>query len=249
MRLAGKTALITGSTRGIGRALAEGFAAEGATVLVHGRSDEAAREVADTIGATAMAVDLSEDGAAEELARRVGECFDSLDVLVNNAGLEAIMPIGQIDMATFDLIWRVNARFPVELAEHLLPWLKHAKNGASVINVTSIHQTMPYPHNAAYSMAKASLAMYSQTAAVELAGAGIRVNNFAPGAIETDLNREVVQSMRDQFAEWIPAGRCGSAEEMISPAVFLAGDESSYVTGTTLYADGGYMQNLVRYRP
>ena len=109
---------------------------------------------------------------------------------------------------------------------------------------------MPYPHNAAYSMTKAELAMFTKTAAVELAPDGIRVNNLAPGAVETDINREVLDEIgREKFAEWIPAGRVGQTREMVGPALFLASPASSYVTGATLYADGGYLQNLVRYRP
>jgi NAD(P)-dependent dehydrogenase (short-subunit alcohol dehydrogenase family) len=170
-------------------------------------------------------------------------------VLVNNAGMESIMSIEHMDMATFDRIWSVNVRAAVELTHLLLPLLKRS-GAASIINVTSIHDTMPYPHNAAYSMSKAALAMFTKTIAVELAPHGIRANNFAPGAVETDINRDVLQDIgHENFRQWIPAGRVAQTSEMIGPALFLASDASSYVTGATLYADGGYLQNLVRYRP
>ncbi len=135
------------------------------------------------------------------------------------------------------------------MPEDSSPPLKRSPAG-SIINITSIHQTVPYPNNAAYSMSKAALAMFTKVAALELAPRHIRVNNFAPGAVETDINRDVLDAIgRDKFQEWIPLGRVAITREMIGPALFLASNASSYVTGTTLYADGGYRQNLVRYRP
>jgi gluconate 5-dehydrogenase len=137
----------------------------------------------------------------------------------------------------------------VELTQRLLPLLKAAP-GASIINVTSIHDTVPYPGNFAYAMSKAALAMFTRSAALDLAPYGIRVNNLAPGAVATDLNREVIEAIGDEkFREWIPLGRVAQSDEMVGPAIFLASDAASYLTGATLYADGGYMQNLLRYRP
>jgi gluconate 5-dehydrogenase len=168
---------------------------------------------------------------------------------VNNAGIEPVMPLEKLELAKFDACFAVNVRAPMQLTTALLPLLK-AANGASVINVTSIHDTTPYPHNAVYSMSKAALAMFTKVAAIELAPFKIRVNNLAPGAIETDINREVIEQMgRQNFAQWIPAGRVGTVDEVVGPALFLASDAASYVTGATLYADGGYRHNLLRYRP
>jgi NAD(P)-dependent dehydrogenase (short-subunit alcohol dehydrogenase family) len=247
--LSGKTALITGSTRGIGAAIARGFAAAGARVWIHGREVDEGKALAAELGGTYVRADLAQSTAVRQLAEIVSQKSESLDILVNNAGLEIVMPIERIEMFTFDLIWKVNVRAAVELTHLLLPLLK--RSGASaIVNVTSIHETMPYPNNAAYSMAKAALAMFTKTAAVEFAPFGIRINNLAPGAVETDINREVIEQIgRDKFGEWIPAGRVAQTLDMVGPALFLASDASRYVTGTTLYADGGYLQNLVRYRP
>ena len=172
-----------------------------------------------------------------------------LDILVNNAAVEVILPFERTDLAKADEIWRLNVRAAEELTLLLLPLLK--KSGrASVINITSIHDTMPYPHNLDYNMSKAALNMLTRTLALELGPKGIRVNNLAPGPVETDLNREVIDSIgRDKFGEWVPLGRVATVDEMVGPAIFLASEASSYVNGATLYADGGYMLNLVRYRP
>jgi NAD(P)-dependent dehydrogenase (short-subunit alcohol dehydrogenase family) len=246
--LDGKVALITGSTGGIGKALAQGFAAAGARVWLHGRNAAAGAALAQQLSARFVAADLAQPSGVEQLAHEVLSSEDHLDVLVNNAGVEIIMPIEHMDMDRFDQIWRVNVRAPVQLTHLLLPALKRARG--SIINITSIHDTMPYPNNSAYSASKAALAMFTKTIAVELAPQGVRVNNFAPGAVETEINRDVIHEIgEEKFAEWIPLGRVAQTDEMIGPALFLASDASSYVTGATLVADGGYLQNLVRYRP
>lgn len=247
--LDGKVALVTGSTSGIGKAIAQGFAAAGARVWVHGRNAEAGEALAGELGGRFVRADLSVEDEVAALADAVRSAETKLDVLVNNAGVEIIMPIDQLRLTDLDMIWKVNIRAPFQLTHALLPLLRAAA-GASVINITSIHDTMPYPHNAAYSASKAALAMFTKAIAVELAPQGIRVNNFAPGAVETEINREVIHEIgEDKFREWIPLGRVAQTDEMIGPALFLASDASSYVTGTTLYADGAYLQNLVRYRP
>jgi NAD(P)-dependent dehydrogenase (short-subunit alcohol dehydrogenase family) len=246
--LDGKVALITGSTGGIGKAVAQGFAAAGARVWIHGRNAAAGTALAAELGGRFVAAELAQPDGVERLAETFLASEDRLDVLVNNAGVEIIMPIEKLDMDKFDQVWRVNVRAPFQLTHLLLPALKRARG--SVINITSIHDTMPYPNNSAYSSSKAALAMFTKTIAVELAPQGVRVNNFAPGAVETEINREVIEEIgEDKFREWIPLGRVAQTDEMIGPALFLASDASSYVTGATLYADGGYLQNLVRYRP
>ena len=166
--LSGKTALITGSTRGIGAAIARGFAAAGARVWIHGREVEEGTALAAELDGTYVRADLAQSTAVRQLAEVISQESESLDILVNNAGLEVVMPIERIDMFTFELIWKVNVRAAVELTRLLLPLLKRS-GASSIINVTSIHQIMPYPHNAAYSMAKAALAMFTKTAAIELA--------------------------------------------------------------------------------
>jgi NAD(P)-dependent dehydrogenase (short-subunit alcohol dehydrogenase family) len=183
------------------------------------------------------------------MARRVAAEEKKLDILVNNAAVEFIMPFEKTDFAKSEATWRVNVRAAQELTHALLPLLLKSGKG-SIINVSSIHDSMPYPHNLDYNMSKAALNMFSRSLALELGPKGIRVNNLSPGAVETDINKDVIDQIgRDKFGEWIPLGRVSTVQEMLGPAIFLASDASSYVNGATLYADGGYMLNLVRYRP
>lgn len=247
--LAGKVALVTGSTRGIGNAIARGYAQVGAHVWVHGRDAEAGERLAHDINGVFVQADLAQPADVQRLARTLLAAETRLDVLVHCAGLEILMPLEQARMDVFDQIWQVNVRTAVELTQLLLPLLK-APQGASIINVTSIHDQVPYPGNFAYSMSKAALAMFTKTMALDLASYQIRVNSLAPGAVATDLNREVLATIgHDAFRQWIPLGRVAQPDEMVGPAIFLASAAASYITGATLYADGGYMQHLVRYRP
>ena len=188
--------------------------------------------------------DLRDTDALDGMLRPLLDKLDRLDVLVNNAGFETHRPVEQGSREEMDAVYNVNAKAPYFLVQKLLPALKQAGK-ASIINVTSIHQRVPVRGNGYYCMAKSSLAMYTRVAALELAQYGIRVNNLAPGAILTDMNRELVEQM--DFDRWIPMQRVGRAEELAGPAVFLASEASSYVTGTTLFVDGGYSENLLRY--
>lgn len=242
--LTGKNVLITGGTRGIGLAIAKGVQEAGGKVWIHGSDRENTRKVAIENGFEFLYGDLRTPQALDELLRPFLEKEDRLDVLVNNAGFETHSLIENGEEEAMNSIYNVNTKSPYFLLQKLLPLLKSA-NGASVINVTSIHQKVPVRENGYYCMAKASLAMFTKVAALELAKYGIRVNNLAPGAILTDMNRELVEAM--DFGNWIPMERVGRADELAGPAVFLASDASSYVTGTTLYVDGGYSENLLRY--
>ena len=252
--LGGKVAVVTGSSRGIGRAIAEAFTVAGARVWFHGSSEEG-RRVADAVGQTFVPADFTSADEVRAMADTIARQEKRLDILVNNAGVEPIMPLEAMDWAKYDACFNVNVRAAVQLTTSLLPLLKIAGasgggGGASVINITSIHDSVPYPQNAVYSMTKAAVNMFTKAAAVELAPHGVRVNSLAPGAIETDINREVIDKIgREKFAEWIPAGRVGTVDEVVGPAMFLASDAASYVTGATLYADGADRHNLVRYRP
>ncbi|MPY90843.1 MAG: SDR family oxidoreductase [Luteitalea sp.] len=246
--LAGKVAMVTGSGRGIGLAIAQALTAAGARVYAHDRRVEDRQALTAPLRDRFLAADLAADEEIRGLANAFAAHEPRLDVLVNNAAVQMPQPLTVLSVEDLERTWRVNARAAVELTQYLLPQLGAAST-ASVINVTSIHETVPYAGNLAYCMAKAALSMFSRVAALELAPLGIRVNSLAPGAIETETNRDVLDAVgRERFKEWIPAGRTGHVEEVAAAALYLASPASSYVTGSTLTVDGGYSQHLVRYR-
>lgn len=247
--LKGKHVLITGSTRGIGNAFAKAFLNAGCNVWIHGRNEDKCKQVAKDLNTPYwVAADMLNENAVEIISDKINQHTGKLDILINNAAIEKINPFNKFNLKKFDETFQVNVRAVIKLTYAMLPLLK-ASDSASVINITSIHQEIPYPHNMAYSMSKAAIGMFTKTLALELAPFGIRVNNFAPGAVKTEINREVIEENEDQFNEWIPLGRVAEVEDMTGSILYLASDASKYVTGTTLYADGGYSQNLVRYRP
>lgn len=245
----GNTVVITGSTRGIGLALARAFHDLGARVWVHGRDAAVCETVASTLDHMWVAADLTTPAEVDRLCDEVLSRTPVVHCLINNAAIEVVKPIGELDASFIMTVLQVNVTAPVIITRRLTGALTAAE-GASVINMTSIHETVPYPQNSVYSMSKAALAMFTRTAALELAPFNIRVTNLAPGAIETDINRDLIDDIgRERFAEWIPLGRVGSTDELVGAALFLATRASSYVTGTTLFADGGYSQHVVRYQP
>jgi glucose 1-dehydrogenase len=244
--LENKVALITGSSRGIGAAMARGFADAGARVWIHGLEEDLGRALAAEVGGRFVGGDLSNSDDIKAIAATLTASEDRLDILVNNAGIFVSMSIEQLDMAVYDRALQINLRAPVELTGRLLPLLKRSRC-ASIINLTSIHDTVPHPNDIPYCISKAGLAMFTKSASLELAAHNIRINNLAPGAVETDINRAILDTVgRDKFRERIPFD-VAQVEQLVGPAVFLASEASSYLTGTTLYADGGYLQNLVRY--
>ena len=244
-----KVIVITGSTRGIGKALAQALHSLGAQVWIHGRTPKRCAETASELCGLWAAADLSDPDGVSRLCDTVQRETDVIHCLINNAAMEVPRSVAELEQGFVAQTMQVNVIAPVMTTRMLLPALKSA-DAASVINMTSIHQSIPYPHNSAYSMSKAALGMFTETAALELAQYGIRVNNLAPGAVETDINRSVIEEIgRSRFAEWIPLGRVGAAAELVGAVLYLASSASRYVTGTTLYVDGGYSQNLLRYRP
>ena len=242
--LTGRIVFVTGGTRGIGLAIARGMKKAGANVWIHGSRIESTYAVAEREGFSYIYGDLKDKEKLDEMILPILEKENRLDVLVNNAGFEEHSSVEHAEEAMMDPIYQVNAKSPFFLVQKFLPLLRKS-DGASVINMTSIHQKVPVRDNSYYCMSKAALAMFTKVAALELAKDNIRINNLAPGAILTDMNRELVESM--DFDKWIPLQRVGNADELIGPAIFLASKASSYMTGTTLYVDGGYSENLLRY--
>jgi NAD(P)-dependent dehydrogenase (short-subunit alcohol dehydrogenase family) len=243
-RLDGKVALITGGSKGLGRAMALAFAEAGADVVVASRKVEACEEVAAEIrqlGRRALAVGchVGEWSDCEHLVARTVADMGKLDVLVNNAGIAPVPPsLSGVTEELFDKTIAVNLKGPLRLsgvaAEHL-------PDGGSIINISSVASVRPSPHTVVYAVAKAGLNALTKAASQELGPRGIRVNAIICGMFQTDSFARSMPSdeVARQLAARIPLGRIASADEIVGTALFLASDASSYMTGALLSLDGG----------
>ena len=250
MRLENKVAVITGSSRGIGRAIVLSFAREGAAVAVDYRShpDEAMGVVEDieSSGGRALALkaDVSEQDDVRALVRETTREFGRLDIMVNNAGMEEKMPFLETPLEVFERAMAVNLTGAWLGCQEAAGQMVSQGEGGRIINVSSVHEDRPMPTNSPYCAAKGGLRMLMRTIAVELAPHSITVNNIAPGAIETPINENLEDNpgqMRELLSE-IPLGRIGQPEEVAEMALYLASDAASYVTGSTFVIDGGMMR-------
>jgi NAD(P)-dependent dehydrogenase (short-subunit alcohol dehydrogenase family) len=253
LSLLGRTALVTGASRGIGRAIARRLAEAGADVAINFLSDdsrsagEALRHEIGQLGRKALVVqaDASSKPQIDAMFAQVEAELGPVQILVNNAGIDPITPIATMDEAEWDRVLDVNLKGPFLCLQRALVRMQA---GGSVINVSSIHDATPRIGSSHYSASKAGLDMLTKTAALELGPRGIRVNAIAPGAILTDINRERVLAMGEEaWRRWIPLGRVGDAAEIADFAAFLASDAASYITGAVIYVDGGYRLPLVRH--
>ncbi|HVI33608.1 SDR family NAD(P)-dependent oxidoreductase [Phenylobacterium sp.] len=244
--LSGRRALVTGATRGIGRAIAEALAASGAHVIVTGRDEARARDVANALeasgasGADYLAADLEDDDAVGELIPRVQADFGPLDILVNNAGIDADNPLISHPLEDWRRIMKVNLEVPFRLGQAVAP--QFIEKGAGVIiNIASILGLSPTMDAAAYVPAKHGLIGLTRQMALEWAGSGVRVNAIAPGLIQTDMTSGVWGTPAgDAYVQHkIPAGRIGQPQDIGALAAFLASDAASFIHGETIVVDGG----------
>jgi len=234
--LEGKVALVTGATSGIGKAAAIQLAAQGATVIVHGRdADRGAAVVAEieNSGGSArfIGADLGEPAQALRLAREAGD----VDILVNNAGFAWFGPSPELDAKTLDQLFAANVQAPYLLVSVLAPKMV-ARGDGVIINIASRAGTVGQPNNSAYGATKAALASFARSWAAEYGPAGIRVNAISPGPVYTNAaEREVF----DSLGETTVLGRAGQPQEIAEVIGFLASPRASYITGTNVAVDGG----------
>jgi NAD(P)-dependent dehydrogenase (short-subunit alcohol dehydrogenase family) len=238
-----RTVIVTGGTRGIGRALAAAFVLAGARVVVASRKPDACEETAGylrSLGGQALGVPthLGEVDALDGLVARTVEEFGGIDVVVNNAANALAQPFGQMTADGLAKSHEVNLRGPVFLVQSALPHLK-ASAHASVINMISVGAFNFAPFTAIYSANKAALLSFTRSMAAEFAPDGIRVNAIAPGPVDTDMMRNNPQEAIDQMAGSTLMKRLASPDEMVGAALLLASDAGSYMTGTVIIADGG----------
>ncbi|MGI4811969.1 MAG: SDR family NAD(P)-dependent oxidoreductase [Janthinobacterium lividum] len=242
--LAGKVAVISGGTTGIGLAIAERFVAEGAHVFIFGRRQAQLDEAVELIGrnVTAIKADAANLDDLDRVAAAVKQDKGVVDIIVSNAGFTEQASIDTLTPEHFDKAFDLMARGPVFLVQKLLPMMK---GRGSIILVSSAMHGMGIPGHTAYAATKAALRSYARTWAAEFKDRGIRVNTLSPGVTDTpilDAQSAPREDLVNMYRSMIPLGRLARAEEIANAALFLASDQSSYVTGTDLMADGGVGQ-------
>lgn len=242
MRLKGKTAVVTGATSGIGRAIAEAFAREGARVAVVGRDEVRGKEVVGAIereggSATFIQADLSKHDEAQRLASEAEKALGEVDVLVNNAGMFSFGPTDAVDETAYDTMMDTNLKGPFFLTAALAPAMA-ARGHGKVINITTAAAHAGIAGGAAYGASKAALALLTKSWAKEFGPSGVNVNAISPGPIETPGSDAMGEGFA-QIVDSIPVKRAGQAHEIAAAAVYLASDEAAFVHGASLAVDGG----------
>ena len=251
MRLQGKTALVTGGDQGIGKAIVLRFAQEGAAVAIDYRNDPTNAQKTllevEAAGGKGMIVqgDVSVVADTRRLIAETVEHFGHLDILVNNAGIEKRAPFWDVTEEDYHAVIAVNQTGPFFVTQSFVRYLLSAKRKGKIVNMSSVHEDLPFPHFTAYCMSKGAMRMMTRNLAVELGPLGINVNNIAPGAIETPINAKLLNdpAALQALLGNIPMGRLGNTDDVASLAVFLASPESDYVTASTFVVDGGLLWN------
>ncbi|HEX4883170.1 MAG TPA: SDR family oxidoreductase [Casimicrobiaceae bacterium] len=244
-RLEGRVAIVTGAARGIGLAIASRFADEGAQVVMVDLADDAIRTAAAGIPrAVAVAADVS---VTEDVARIVGEavrCTGRIDVLVNNAGITHASDFLDLAEEDFDRVLRVNLKSMFLCGQAVARHMVAQRVRGAIVNMSSVNAVLAIPNQVPYVVSKGGINQLTRVMALSLAPHGIRVNAIGPGTIATELARQAVlgdEASRRKILSRTPLGRLGEPEEVAAVAAFLASDDASYLTGQTIYPDGGRM--------
>lgn len=264
MKLDGKVALVTGSSGGIGQGIAIRLAKEGAKVVVNYRSNpQGAEETLNAIKAAGGDCMMAEGfcdndrgysigadlGMVDDVRKLIDESiehFGTLDILVNNAGIEKHADFWDVTEKDFEAVMNINFKGVFFATQSFVKHqIREGKRNGRIINISSVHEELPFPHFTAYCASKGALKMMTRNLSVELGALGITINNVAPGAIETPINKALLNdpSKLEPLLKNIPLGRLGQPEDVASVVAFLASDEARYITGSTVVVDGGLLWN------
>ena len=250
-RLERKSAAITGGDQGIGRAIAERLAQEGASIAICYRSnkdgaDEVVRGIQSQGGtATAIQCDVGKVADGQRFISEAVAALGKLDILVNNAGVEKNADFWNVTEADYDTVLNVNLKGVFFITQAFVKHRMQAKSAGKIINISSVHEELPFPHFTAYCASKGGVKMMTRNLSIELAPLGITINNIAPGAIETPINKALLNdpAKLNSVLQNIPLKRLGKPEDVAGIAAFLASSDADYVTGTTYFVDGGLTWN------
>lgn len=244
--LDGKVALVTGGSSGLGRAMAEALAAAGAKVVVTARRPEALEESVAAIRekggqAAALVADLDDSASLEEVAQQAAEPFGPVSILINAAGVNLRQPIDEVDLASWQLTLQLHLGTPFFLSRALVPGMRKLGYGR-IINLASLQSQRAFPNSAPYGAGKGGIVQLTRAMAEAWSSEGINVNAIAPGFFPTELTAPVFDdpASADALAQRTAIGRNGTLDDIAGPTVFLASPAACYVTGQTLYVDGGF---------
>jgi glucose 1-dehydrogenase len=252
--LKGKNVLVTGGTSGIGQAIAVRFAEYGANVAINYlNTPDEATETEDKVRACLKQVqqqgvrdvlvqgDVSKEGDVVRMFEDAVDQLGGIDVLINNAGIQISKPSHELSAADFDKVIGVNLRGSFLCAREAIKRFLEAGTSGSIINISSVHQLIPKPNYVGYSASKGGMQNLTRTLALEYAGNNIRVNAIGPGASVTPINRAWIDDpvRREMVTAHIPMARAGTSDEMAGVTCFLASDDAAYITGQTIFVDGG----------
>jgi glucose 1-dehydrogenase len=251
MKLTGKNALVTGSNQGIGQAIALRLAEEGADLIIdyvtHPETAEETVQAIRKLGRRAVAVqgDISKVADTQRMIAESVEALGGLDILVNNAGVERHASFWDVTEADYDLVLDINLKGAFFTTQAFVRHRMEVKLPGKIINLSSVHEDLPFPHFTSYCASKGGMKMVTRNLSIELAPYGITINNIAPGAIETPINTSLLHDPAKLKAllENIPLARLGKTSDVAGVAAFLASADADYITGTTIVVDGGLTWN------